>query len=702
MSGAAVGLAAAALLAFAGLVPGAGPAQATGPIALQPGQITDRPGALGANRAQVQSAIDGLYHNTGIDLHVAYVGDFSGRSPTSWANATAARSGMGVHDALLAVATSARQYAFSTDTGFPVSASSMDSVASVAVEPSLRQSQWAAAAIGATQGPAQAASGRPVSAPTFDSTVAKPAAAPSDSSSSSNGTFWAVLAILLLATVAILGFVTVNRRRLRGPSGAAEPGGPGGPGWGPDSGEPPGGGGPSVQELEAEAARLLVETDDAVKTSEQELGFAVAQFGQDSASQFTTTLDAAKQDLAEAFRLRARLDADPAPAEPERREILRRVIGRCTAANTALDAQSASFEQLRDLQHRTPEVLDALETQLAQAPDRIASAAAALEQASGAYSARALAPVAQNPGQARQLVDYAADAVAEARRRLAADEGGQAALAARSAQEALGQVEQLGLGVGRRIADLEQARSGVAAMLDEVDGELAQGRTLLAGAADPTAVHRLTELDQEAARIKAEVQAGHGDPLDQLGRLQAVDAQLDELLLGLRSDRERRAGAQNMLEQGLLAARSDVAAAEDFITTRRGAIGSRARTLHAEASRRLDKAFGFAQADPAAALEAARQASTSARAALEQASNDLSGFGGLGGGPGGRSAGAGALGGLLGAMLGGLAAQSMSGGMRGGRGMRGMRGPGPVVRRPGGFHGAPGGGAGRRGTGGRF
>jgi hypothetical protein len=669
---------------------GAGAAWATGPITLSPGQITDQVGALGSAKSQVQAAIDRLYQDKGIDLHVAYVEDFGGSAPTAWADSTAQRSGMGVNDVLLAVATGARQYAFSVDSGFPVSQAALDQVTTVAVEPSLRNGQWAAAAIGATQGLGQAASGQPVTKPTFSSSVTGASGASSSSSSSSSSAFWVVLAILAVATVAIAGFVVYSRRRRSGGGGVRA-----------GAGDVPGADRPSLKELEAQAAGLLVETDDAVKTSDQELGFAVAQFGQESAAAFDTALESAKRDLAEAFRLRSGLDGEGGANLPEaqRYAVLQQVVDKCTAANAALDAQTAAFEELRDLQHRTPEALTQLSAQLRSLPDQISTAAAVLGQVGSIYSAQALQPVAQNPGQARQLLDYAADAIGEAQRRLAAGQTGPAAVAARSAQEALGQVGQLTEAVGRRVADLEQARTGLAAIIAEVDGEIAEAHGLLGGA-DPGTAQTLSALEQEAARIKAEAAAGPGDPLDRLGRLQAVDARLDEMLLGLRSEHDRRSRAEAMLEQAIFAARSDVAAAEDFITTRRGAIGSRARTMQAEASRQLGNALSLAPGDPTAALEAARQASGYARAAQQQANSDLSGFGnGVGGGAGtgGRqSAAGGALGGLLGAMLGGLAAGSMSGSARGG----GRSRAGPVVRQPGGFQGASGGG--RRGTGGRF
>jgi TPM domain len=673
-------------------------AQAVGPITLSSGQITDQANALGGTKGQVQAAIDGLYKSRGIDLYVAYVPDFSGASPTTWADTTATRNGLGTNDVLLAVATNARQYAFSVDNGFPISQAAMNQVANVAVEPSLRTSNWAAAAIGATQGLGQAAAGQTVTTPTFSAAIAN-ATAPAAKSSSGKGALWAVL-FVVLAAVVVIGALMLKRRR----AAAGETGG-GGRSGGSGNG-PRGPARPSLKELENEAASLLISTDDAVKTSEQELGFAVAQFGGEAAATFRTALDAAKSDLADAFRLRSKLDENQETGPEQRYNSLLQIVAKCKKANANLDAQTASFEQLRDLQNRTPEVLAELETTLHAAPGRIDAAHSALQQAGGRYSAQALEPVAQNPAQAAQLVTFAAGAVGEGRRQLTAGDGGQAAVAARSAQEAVGQIDLLADAVDRRIADLDQAQAGLPAMVAEIDGEIVEARGLL-GSSVPAGAQRLAALEAEAARVRAQATAGPGDPLAMLGQLQAVDAQLDELLEGLRGEHERQASARAMLDQGLLAARSDVAAAGDFITTRRGAIGSQARTFQAEALRQLDKAQQLrAQGDAPAALDAARQASNYARSAQQQAASDVQSFGnpgmgnmGLGGGlmgGGARSAaGGGAMGGLLGAVIGGLVAEGLSGGGRGGAGGRGRTGP-----RTGGFQGAP--PSNRRGSGGRF
>ena len=681
------------------VVLGLGPALGAGtpaalavtPIVLAGGQITDQANALGGAKSQVQSAIDTLYRTRGIDLYIAYVPDFSGTSPVTWADTTAQRSGLGLNDVLLAVATNARQYAFSVENNFPISQAAMDQVAAIAVEPSLRNSNWAAAAVGATQGLAQASAGRQVTTPVFSPAIAN-ATAPA-AKSSSGSVIWAVVFIVIAAVIA-LGLLMLRRRRTSG----------GGPAGGPGGGRGPGR--PTEKELEAEAAQLLIRTDDAVKTSEQELGFAIAQFGGEAAATFSGTLDAAKADLSEAFGLRAKLNENKEIGSEQRYVWLQQIIAKCKKVNADLDAQTASFEQLRDLQNRTPEVLDQLEVTLQAAPARIGAASAALHQAGTRYSAQALEPVAQNPAQATQLVAFATGAVGDGRRHLAAGDGGQAAVAARSAQEAVGQIAQLADAADRRIADLDQAQAGLPAMVAEVDGEITEARGLL-GRAGAGGAQQLGTLEAEAARVRAQASAGPGDPLAMLGHLQAVDAQLDELLIGLRGEHERQVSAQAMLDQAMLAARSDAAAADDFITTRRGAIGSQARTLLAEALRQLDRAQQLqARGDAPSALEAARAASNYARSAQQQANSDVRSFGapgyggqGMGGGmrPGASAAGGGAMGGLLGAVIGGLVAESLTGSARGGGG-RGRAGP----RSPGGFQGAPASPGGRRGSGGRF
>ena len=72
----------------------------------------------------------------------------------------------------------------------------------------------------------------------------------------------------------------------------------------------------SPKELDELANQLLVTTDDAVRDSEQELGFAEAQFGEAEAAPFGDAIVGAKADLKAAFTLRQQLDDDDAGGSP--------------------------------------------------------------------------------------------------------------------------------------------------------------------------------------------------------------------------------------------------------------------------------------------------------------------------------------------------------------------------------------------------
>ncbi|HWU05500.1 MAG TPA: TPM domain-containing protein, partial [Streptomyces sp.] len=144
----------AALTAVCWIALAGGPgARAEDPVPLsRDGQITDRVGALGGRESQVEAALDRLFEERQVQLFVVYVRDFSGRDARTWTDETANRNGLGQEDVLLAVATHDRQYAYSVDQGSRLTDAQLQDVANTAVEPALRQNDWAGAAIGAADG----------------------------------------------------------------------------------------------------------------------------------------------------------------------------------------------------------------------------------------------------------------------------------------------------------------------------------------------------------------------------------------------------------------------------------------------------------------------------------------------------------------------------------------------------------------------
>ncbi|MFI1096769.1 TPM domain-containing protein [Streptomyces sp. NPDC020917] len=667
------------------------------------GQVTDRVGALGNRATEVRTALQQLYAAQRLQLFVAYVSTFSGRTPQDWANATAVKNGLGRKDLLLAVATHDRQYAVSADQDAGLTQAQLNDVSDRAIEPALRENDWAGAAIGASTGYDAVLAGRAVTPPAISPGAPDPGGAPGDATANGAAALW--IPVAAVAAAGFLGLWAYRRRRV--PS-AGPPSGRTAPAW-----RTPSGGRPAkrptpltpLPELDAQARQLLVATDDAVRTSQEDVGFAAAQFGDEAAKPFGEAVDYARGELTAAFRLRQRLD-DAFPEDDDtRRQMLDEILSRCTQANRRLDAESEAFDRLRAMEANAPQVLAQAEQALAALPGRIAAAEGALVPLAERYSDAALEPVAGHPAEARDRLEFARTSLGQARTALATDHG-RAAVFVRAAEGALDQAATLADSVTRREHELHAADAQLRAALAETSADLAEARGVLGGSAEGTAADlqgRIARAEAVAAAVQQELAAGRYDPIAALRRVEEADAALDESLAGAREREDADRRARGLLDQALLAARSEVAAARDVITTHRGAIGSQARTRLAEAERRLRVAESSAVADAAAALQHAHEADRLAREAQQFARQDVSGFGDLGGyggfGGGRRTAG---LGGMGGAVLGGILLGGVLGGGGGGFGGRGGMGGGY-----GGYGGGPGsfGGGqtrGRMGGGGRF
>ncbi len=607
-------------------------------------EITDRVGALEGREDDVQAAIDDLYEAHRLQLFVVYVDDFSDRSAEAWADETAERNGLSVNDALLAVATRERTYAISVDQDYPLTDDELAEVQTVAVDPALRANDWAGAAIGAAQGLEALRSGEP---------VAEPAITPGEADPSAGGgaTPWIVGGVAA-AAVAATGLVLARRSR-RGQRGD-----------GVDQ-EP-------VADLERRAGALLVETDEAIRTSEQELGFATAQFGEEAAAPFAAALADAKSQLAASFALRQELDDATPEDEPTRRRMLAEIIDRCERAGDRLDQEAEAFDRLRDLERNAPDVLAGVAARAAALEPRLDAAGDRLRVLSATYGASALAPVADNADEASARLDFARTAAGSAQDALGSGRTGEAAVQIRAAEQAVGQAGELLDALDRHGADLDEAATTLQAAIADLDHDLVEARAMLANPAASGADTGLAaELgpavavaDDAVAAAKAEAGPGGrpvpADPLAVLRRVRDAGAGLDRALAGVRDRRARADRARASLDRALVAARSEIAAASDFIATRRGAVGSEARTRLAEAQRHLDRAVELGPGDPEAALAAAQQADALAEQAGARARSDVGQFSPAGveyGGAFGRQSGSGlgsaVLGGILGSMLGG-------------------------------------------------
>ncbi|WP_404798633.1 TPM domain-containing protein [Streptomyces pristinaespiralis] len=676
------------------VVPATGGAAADDPVDLsRQGQITDRADALDDRAAEVSRALDRLYDEQRLQLFVVYVTGFSGRSAQEWAAETATRNGLGTNDVLLAVATRDRQYAYWVDAASRLTDAQLAEVARTAVEPALRENDWAGAAIGAADGYGAVTAGEPV--PTVNITPGE--ADPGDGGGAGTGAGDLVLPIAILGGAAVLAAYAYTKRRRRTATRTTPRGGQ--EGWGAPE-QPP------LPELDARARTALVETDDAVRTSQEELGFATAQFGEEAARPFHEAVAHAKKELTAAFRLRQQLDDAYPEDDATRRRMLDEILARCSEADRRLDAEAEDFDRLRALERNAPQALDAAAAAFQDVDGRVVSAEATLGVMRERYAPSAAAPVANDVEQAKDRLQFAAAALDRGRQAVEAGDNGSAAVQVRAAEGAVAQAARLIEAVDRRARELAEATGKLPSALTETETDLAEARGLLKGTEEGTSTAglqgRIARAETVAAEVRTATESGRYDPIDALRRVEEADAALDEALTGIREQEQGTRRARALLERAVLGARSGIGAATDYITTHRGAVGSEARTRLAEAQRRLERAQALAGpdgtgGDAQTALAEAQRADWLAQQAQSLAENDVRDFRNPFG-PGGTPGAGGPGGGLGGAVLGGI----LLGGMLGGGGRGGGLGGGFG----GGFGGGPGsfGGGGTRGRmgGGRF
>ncbi|EUA39556.1 repair family protein [Mycobacterium avium subsp. avium 2285 (R)] len=129
------------------------PAGAQPPLRLSD-YLTDTAGVLSdSGRKAITTAVDKLYTDRHIRLWVVYVDTFSGQTATRWAQDTLRTSDLGDYDALLAVATTDRAYAFLVPpTIRGVNQSRVDALRHNKIEPALHDGDWSGAAVAAATG----------------------------------------------------------------------------------------------------------------------------------------------------------------------------------------------------------------------------------------------------------------------------------------------------------------------------------------------------------------------------------------------------------------------------------------------------------------------------------------------------------------------------------------------------------------------
>ncbi len=572
------------------------PAGAEPPFRLS-GYITDNAGALsGTGRATVRSAIDRLYADRHVRLWVVYVDDFSGQSAVNWAQRTMRASELGDYDALLAVATTGRAYAFlvpSTVQG--VTGTQVDNLRHDQIEPALRDGNWSGAALAAANG--------------------------LDRSSSSSGRVLLLIALGVIAAAVVVLLVVMRyrtRRRRAAELAAARR---------VDPTDPNALAAVPLTALDDLSRSKVVEVDNAVRTSSNELALAIDEFGERRTEPFSTAVNNAKTALSQAFEVRHQLDDGTALAPAQRRELLTRVIVSAARADRELDAQTEAFEKLRDLVINAPSRLDALTGQYVELTARITPAEQRLAELHNEFDAAALVSVSGNVAAAKERLAFA-DRNISAARDLAgkAVSGRQTGLVdgVHAAESALGQAGALLDAVDNAADDIRHAIASLPSVMTDIQTGIKRANEQLQkgqGTRSPHTGDLIAARDAAARAVDGA--RGSADPLGSFAQLTKADADLDRLLSTVAEEQATAERLNRSLEQALFTAQARVRGVSDYIDTRRGSIGAEARTRLSEAKRHLQAAQDKKSTNVAEAIAYANAASTLAANAQSLANADV-------------------------------------------------------------------------------
>ncbi len=647
--------------------------------------VTDAAGVLPTGSAtQIQAAFDHVASASGVQPWVWYVSTTGGTDPAAFATDTARASGLGDADILLVIAMTDHAYGYWKGKAVPISDSDLTLLLSRTLPTNLRANapdraaldfaDQLAAALTATPTPAEASPPRATAGP-----IATQAPNPAPAGGDSTVPTLLAIAAVVLGAALVMWYLSTHREatgNAPGPRGDA----------GDDLARL------SAKDLEALANSVLVQTDDAVNDSEQELGFAQAQYGDEAAAPFAAALDGARVDLKGAFVIRQQLDDATPESAAQRRKMLEQLVRGCRSAQQKLDAQTARFEQLRALQKQAPEIIEALPAQADALAARVTAAGRTMAHLQ-TYADPDWQAVAPNLDEADKRVAALRAAIDAGRAAVTAGESPKAAAAAQAGQDALAQGSRFIDALDGLAQQLDAAAGAVAAQLAAAEQDITRAKA--ADGADPAAAAHVAQADQLLAEARAALNPPKPDVTAALAKARQAEQAAEDVLAQIRSAHEAAAMAAAQLDASISAAQAAVGRASGLISTRRAGVGTEARTRLAEAQRHLDQAVSIAATDGGAARTEADTAGRLAAEAESLAQRDYDhwddpwrGGGGSGGGRGGGNANADLAGAIIGGIIGGM----LSGG--------GRRGGGPFGG--GGFGGFGGGWGGGGGFGGGF
>ena len=574
-----------------------GMAHADSPVTIT-STVTDPHSFLSDSQAQSASQSLSKLKSGGLDAYVVLVTDFSDQAPVKWCEAAGTKSGLSNSSLVLVIATEQRVAATcgNTDQKGIADSAVVSAFAAAKTELGKANPLDADTVVSAIQAYSSSLKAAQSSGVTTTKTRATSAARSSSTSTSDSSTFlfgsiilfFFFTVLILLPIILITAIVRSQRKTRKTVVGTQE-----------------------QQRVQStlDLARMLLDADDVVRASEDEIEFARAQFGPDAVASFSSAIDNARALVSRGFALQRGNEDGSNPVSTQE---MNDFINRLNAAMNQLVQERQSFTERRNKEANIGQQVSDLLDSIAQTRNQISQAQMDLQTLKLAYSAEAIASLIGRPDQARALLDQAETSAKEA---LAAQQSGQ------NAYETL-EVARRALALARhQLESITQAPDQLArsselltAAIGSITSDISDVTRLKA---DPVAFKPLVESAQAAISGGHAAQNGQGDPLAALESLRLAEAALDEALAPLRSAEERAQRAQSGIDALLSQADSEVARANQHITSHGSLVGFDARSQLSFARSALQNAHSFHnQGNDESAATQARTAITYAQSAM--------------------------------------------------------------------------------------
>ncbi|WP_186808261.1 TPM domain-containing protein [Agrococcus baldri] len=567
------------------------------PVDLGGDAFVDRTGDFSSDVEEVNAHLEEHNASSDADVYAVVVASFDGMDRGDWAVQSAEASGLPQDALLVTIAMEDGQWGRAVASGYPLTGNDVDRIAQQSLLPALNNGDVAGGVMAMADAVGEEAAGSGSGDGGTDVNV-------------DGSAVWPVVALVGGAAVVGGGGYLIYRGRKssqqrKGVEAAKKQQQL------------------SLEELKQRADIALVQLDDTVQQSEQELAFANAQFGEEAVRPYREALDKARGGLTEAFGLQQQLDDAFPDTDQEVHDWSSRILQIAEGAGTELASHGQSFEQLRDLERNAPQVLESVAQSRAALDGRIANAKQILDRLDDVHSGASIDPVRENIAGAERQLPNIDQSITAGRAAVQASNGSEAALAVHAAEAALAQSSGLLAAVERAEGDLANSSRQLDELVQDSLGDIAAAKTLKS-----TSTTDLAPLIRHVEEQVAIAQQRPTDTLTVLANLQRGNQRLDEATGQVRETGAQTQRAKAGLDRWIASARANIDRAEDYIATRRIGVGPHARQLLATAQQELAQALRLQGQDDASATQYAQAASEHAEQAMQDASGDIGGWGG--------------------------------------------------------------------------